>query len=95
MDEAGGETDVNISIVMPEGDGKKAPTDFCCLVDVSGSMSSPAINENCDANAADDGFSILDIVKHSVNAVMHMLDENDRVSMVVFSDNAELVFPLT
>ena len=51
-------------------------------------MCSPAINENCDANADDDGFSILDIVKHAVNAVMHMLDENDRVSMVVFSDEA-------
>ena len=91
----GGDVDVNVRISMPEGNLKREPTDFCCLVDTSGSMCSAAMNDNCDKEANDDGFSILDIVKHAVNAVMHMLNEEDRMSLVIFHDEAEVVFPLT
>ena len=80
---------------MPEmAEGKRQPTDFCCLVDVSGSMSADAMNENCQVER-NDGFSVLDIVKHAVNSVMTMLEEKDRLSVVVFHSNAEIVFPLT
>jgi Mg-chelatase subunit ChlD len=83
---------------MPEGDLEqvdKVPSDICCLLDVSGSMCSAAKYENSDGVECEDGFSALDIVKHAINSVMHMCAEYDRVSLVVFSDNAEVVFPLT
>ena len=95
---AGGQAAVSIRINMPEGDEsqvERVATDICCLVDVSGSMCSAAKYENCDGIECEDGFSALDIVKHAINAVMNMCSENDRVSLVVFSDNAEVVFPLT
>jgi hypothetical protein len=93
--EAGGDCDINVRISLPEGNLQRQPTDFCCLVDTSGSMCSAAMNENCDKEANDDGFSILDIVKHACNAVMNMLNEEDRMSLVIFHDPAEVVFPLT
>ena len=93
--EDGGEVDVNVRINVPEAVGPRVPADFCCLVDVSGSMCSAARNENCDQSSVDDGFSVLDIVKHAINSVMHILDENDRVSLVTFSDDANVLFPLT
>jgi Mg-chelatase subunit ChlD len=83
---------------MPEGDSdtiEKVPSDICCLLDVSGSMCSAAKYENSDGVEQQDGFSYLDIVKHAINSVMHMVSENDRVSLVVFSDSASVVFPLT
>ena len=43
----------------------------------------------------DDGYTMLDIVKHAVNAVMNMLGEDDRVSLVTFHSRVDRIFPLT
>ena len=59
------------------------------------SRASRAISKNCDLNSVEDGFSMLDIVKHAINAVMHMLNENDRISLVTFNTHAKVIFPLT
>jgi hypothetical protein len=88
----GGNAAISIRINVPEGSHEqleKVPTDICCLLDISGSMCSAAKYENCDGVEVEDGFSALDIVKHAINSVMHMCSENDRVSLVVFSDSAE------
>jgi Mg-chelatase subunit ChlD len=58
-------------------------------------MCSAAKYENAAGEEQQDGFSYLDIVKHAINSVMHMCSENDRVSLVVFSDSASVIFPLT
>ena len=42
----------------------------------------------------DDGLNLLDVVKHACKAVMFSLDENDRFSLVVFDDEADVIFPL-
>jgi hypothetical protein len=42
----------------------------------------------------DDGLNLLDVVKHACKAVMFSLDENDRFSLVVFDNKADVIFPL-
>ena len=94
--EEGATVDVSVRISIPDGDHeKRQPTDFVCLIDTSGSMSVSAINRNCDPDTKDEGYSVLDIVKHAVNSVMDMLSPQDRVAVVAFHSMDELVFPLT
>ena len=74
--EDGATVDVAVRIRLPDGDAeRRQPTDFVCLIDASGSMGAAAINDNCGPGVKDDGYSVLDIVKHAVNSVMHMLTD--------------------
>eukprot|EP00929_Paragymnodinium_shiwhaense_P109168 TRINITY_DN75519_c0_g1_i1.p1 TRINITY_DN75519_c0_g1~~TRINITY_DN75519_c0_g1_i1.p1 ORF type:complete len:1140 (-),score=192.16 TRINITY_DN75519_c0_g1_i1:483-3902(-) len=67
-------------------------TDVCCVVDVSGSMGTQAVESDGVVNK--DGLTILDIVKHALKTVMHALSPQDRLSLVGFSTAAHTVFPL-
>lgn len=71
----------------------RPPTDVCCVVDISGSMRQKAQYE-VDGVMRDDGLTYLDIVKHAVKTVMHILKDADRMAVVAFDNRAELVFPL-
>jgi Mg-chelatase subunit ChlD len=71
------------------------PADVCCIVDVSGSMKTKAQYEDASGNMVDDGMTMLDITKHAVKAVMHILQEDGRLTIVTFSSNANVVFPST
>jgi len=68
----------NIGIKVPELISRE-PVDICCVVDVSGSMGTIASYEDEAGHLTDDGLSMLDIVKHAVTTVMHLLNENDRL----------------
>jgi len=88
---------VSVQVDVPDKTTRE-PVDICCVVDVSGSMVSKATYEveqpNGEIIKKDDGFSILDIVKHAIKAVMHMLESNDRVAIVAFNGTARVVFEL-
>ena len=88
---------VSVQVDVPDKTTRE-PVDICCVVDVSGSMVSKATYEvehpNGEIIKKDDGFSILDIVKHAIKAVMHMLESNDRVAIVAFNSTARVVFEL-
>lgn len=91
----GGSTTVTVSIHPPEGDGERAQADICCVIDVSGSMRALATFEDEEGNQKSDGLTVLDLVKHAVRTVMHMLGDRDRLSLVSFSTKAQTVLPLT
>ena len=69
----GGKTEVAIRINVPEGFGDRPACDIACVVDISGSMWNFATYETCDGKETNDGFTILNIVQHAINAVMNML----------------------
>lgn len=93
----GGETDINVKITVPEHTAaKRKPVDICCCIDVSGSMQLLAEYTDPETDQMkDDGLSYLDIVKHATKAVMHQMDEGDRMALVTYSSAAEQIFPLT
>lgn len=81
--------DICVSVHPPTSDNTvRGPADICCVIDVSGSMMSPAsVSETEDA-----GLSVLDVVKHAVNTITQSLSSYDRLSVVTFSDNAKVLF---
>lgn len=88
---------VTVSIKVPENFAHLAEdecvgTDVACVVDVSGSMGSLAVETDGKTNK--DGLSILDIVKHALKTVIHQLNPQDRLSVVAFSTNSQVVFEL-
>ncbi|KAH3761987.1 Voltage-dependent calcium channel subunit alpha-2/delta-2 [Pelomyxa schiedti] len=74
----------------------RTPVDICCCVDVSGSMGTEVTYRDDNGNVIqNDGLTVLDIVKHTVSTVIHLLGDDDRLGIVVFDDNASTVLPLT
>jgi hypothetical protein len=61
------------------------------IVDVSGSMGGDA----SIAGAENSGLSLLDITKHALKTVITSLHNNDRLSLVSYSNNAKVVCGLT
>jgi len=86
-----GVVDVCIAVKPPEIPSRPA-ADICCVVDISASMSTMT---DADGQIRSDRMTQLDIVKHSVKAVIHMLSENDRFTLVAFDNNAETVYALS
>jgi hypothetical protein len=58
--------------VKPPADGPRKPTVLICILDVSGSMGEDASLK--DGSTENDGFSRLDLVKHSMNTIISMLN---------------------
>lgn len=63
---------------------------YCFVIDVSGSMHSPAEVTTDDGDKISHGWSQLDIGKHSTNAFVSSLDADDYVSIVTYSDGARV-----
>lgn len=71
-----------------------APLDIVTVIDVSGSMSSPAYVTQNGVNT-DVGFTILDITKHSLKMILNSLTPVDRISIITFSSDAKVLCNLT
>jgi hypothetical protein len=70
------------------------PIDIVAVIDISGSMDSPALVEQ-DGKQTDIGYTILDITKQALYTIIESMKPSDRISVVVFSDTAEVIFGLT
>jgi hypothetical protein len=80
---------------LPPKDGDRVPCDICCVIDISGSMGAEATLKSVDGDVESHGLSILDIVKHAVKTIIEVMGPNDRLSIVTFSDTAEVNLKLT
>lgn len=67
------------------------PCDIVLVLDVSESMDELAPILNPGERDENPGCTVLDIVKHAALTVLHTLDENDRLGLVVFSATARLL----
>jgi len=80
-------------IVPPQtkhGDVGPAKGIYCFVIDVSGSMHTPAEVTTDDGDKISHGWSQLDIGKHSTNAFVSSLGADDYVSIVTYSDGARV-----
>lgn len=68
----------------------RVPADICCVVDVSGSMGTEA----SIAGAESGGLCMLDIVMHAVLTIINTLGNEDRMSLVSYSNSGKVVFEL-
>lgn len=71
------------------------PSVFVCALDVSGSMSESVGSANKYADSEISKYTRSDLVKHSMNTVIHCMRPEDRLAIVTFSDNANVLLPLT
>lgn len=62
------------------------------MLDISGSMDNEATQGQSKES---DGFSRLDLVKHSVNTIIHSLETDDCLGIVTFSNKARVDLPIT
>eukprot|EP00826_Nyctotherus_ovalis_P063252 TRINITY_DN925_c0_g1_i17.p1 TRINITY_DN925_c0_g1~~TRINITY_DN925_c0_g1_i17.p1 ORF type:complete len:641 (+),score=169.28 TRINITY_DN925_c0_g1_i17:128-2050(+) len=78
--------------LVPPADGPRQPCTFVCAIDISSSMTARTSAEN---ESEKDNFSRLDLVKHSVNTIISMMNSDDQLCLVKFNGKATLNFPVT
>ena len=69
---------ININTLKLQNAKKMCNADLICVIDVSGSMSGQKIT----------------LVKKSLNILVKMMDKNDRLALVLFSNDAKINFDL-
>ena len=82
-----------VTVVPPES-GKRIQSVVIAMLDISGSMDTDASPPN-DATGEAQGFSRLDLVKHSMNTVKEVMNDGDYLCIITFSNDARTDFPLT
>ena len=69
---------INLSSPQQSEDEKKCNADLICVIDISGSRCGEKI----------------DLVKKSLNILVEMMDQNDRLAIILFDSNASIYFDL-
>lgn len=85
-----------VTITPPTGIGNtKCLNAIVIVIDVSGSMHSPAATTQETGERINHGWSVLDIAKHSSNTFITSLGPEDYVSIVTYSDSANVLVDWT
>ena len=82
-----------VTVVPPES-GNRIQSVVIAMLDISGSMDTDASPPN-DATGEAQGFSRLDLVKHSMNTVKEVMNDGDYLCIITFSNDARTDLPLT
>ena len=72
--------------LSPNIPSTRLPTALLFVLDVSGSMDEIDVTKS----AEDSNLSRLDLVKHSVKTIINVLNPNDMVGLITFSNNASI-----
>lgn len=92
----GGTTGTPVLLSARPPAGKvRTPSDICCIIDVSWSMSMEASVKAASGATESNGLSMLDIAKHAVKTVISTLTDQDRLCLVQFYKDSAMVLPLT
>lgn len=70
----------------------RKPSVFIFVIDVSGSMDTES---SINTGSESDGFTRLDLVKHSVRTVIEVLNDLDSICLITFSNDAKVVLDIT
>jgi len=82
--------------IRPVVGADRTPLDICCVVDISWSMSMEAtIQGGSGVDTESDGLSLMDVAKHAVRTVIQTLGPNDRLSLVTFAKDSQVILSLT
>lgn len=76
----------------PPTNGPVTSNVYIAVVDVSGSMDMPALDEGVEG---DKTYSRLDLVKFSLETLLANCNDDDYFSLVIFSSSAKTVLPIT
>lgn len=86
---------LNLELTTDQSDLIK-PTTFICALDVSGSMdSSVSCGSGKHADNEISKFSRIDLVKHSLNTIIHCLRPEDQLGLVTFSNDSTIILPIS
>jgi len=88
-------SDINTSLYFsldPPANGPVTSNVYIAVVDVSGSMDMPALEEGIEG---DKTYSRLDLVKFSLETLLANCNDEDYFSLVIFSSSAKIVLPPT
>lgn len=88
------EKDLACITIVPPVTGNRIETVVVAMLDVSGSMGTEASLPK-DTTEESQGFSRLDLVKHSMKTIKELLNEKDYLAIITFSDRAEMCMNLT
>lgn len=78
--------------LTPPASGQRQPITLLALIDNSGSMGELA---GLSDGTENHGFTRLDLVKHGVNTMANLLNENDSLAIISFSTAARVAMPPT
>lgn len=69
----------------------KIYNDIVLIIDRSGSMTQSVSTKSENGSTIEAGFSIQDIVNHAAKTITNTLNDNDRITIISFDNNIEIV----
>lgn len=83
--------EIQVKTLQTEKLERREPVSLCCVIDISGSMSSGTTCPSKSGVVEDYGFNILDLVKYAVEVVIESMNDEDRLSIVAFDDKIDVI----